>query len=235
MCRLITTVLLLLAVAHVAEGQKMYPQYTKWYQDPLGLRPVELSSAPGFIWGAAAVTACLLLTKKDSSFHKRIYLYEDAGVGGGYKAPYTLVIQNSTGLLYKVRSWMAVGAAFNSFYLTDNINNTLAFGVRPFARWYVVRQRRVNLFFEYGAGVSYSLNKFPLTGTGWGGDTARTGTHFNFTPQYGIGTEWKISGNVLLQAGARHTHLSNGNIKGIDRNPSHDSNGFFVGLLYCIW
>jgi opacity protein-like surface antigen len=196
---------------------------------------VELSSAPGFFWGAAAVSACLLFTKKDSSFHKRIFLYEDAGAGAGYKAPYTFVIQNSTGLLYKIRNWMAVGAAFNSFYLSDNTNNTWAFGVRPFARWYALRKPRFNAYFEYGAGVSYSLSRFPLTGTGWDGDTSRTGTHFNFTPAYGFGAEVKISGNVLLQAGMRHTHLSNGNIKGIDRNPSHDSNGFFIGFMYCIW
>jgi opacity protein-like surface antigen len=227
--------LLVVIAASVASAQKMYPPHTEWYQDPLGLRPVELSSAPGFAWGAAAVAACLLLTKNDSSFRKRIYLYEEAGVGGGYKPPYTLVIQNNAGVLYKVRQWMAVGAAFNAFYLTDGVNNTLATGVRPFARWYAWRQKRFHLFFEYGAGVSYSIDRFPLTGTGYEADTARTGTHFNYTPTYCIGTEIKITGNMMIQAGVRHTHLSNGNIKGIDRNPSHDSNGFFAGVLYCIW
>jgi len=31
--------------------------------------------------------------------------------------------------------------------------------------------------------------------------------------------------------GVKHFHLSNGNIKGIQRNPSHDSNGLFAGLI----
>lgn len=215
-----------------AQDKGLYPPFTKWYQDPLGLRPVELSSAAGFVWGSAAVAACLIFTKKDAVLQKKSSIYYESGFGFGYKPPYTNALQNNTGLLYKVRQWMALGMEWNVFYFADDTNNTWSFGARPFVRWYPFVGKKLSLFFEYGAGLSYSLNRFPLTGTGLEKDTARTGTRFNFSTKYGIGTEIRLHDRVSLQAGIRHFHVSNGNIAGILRNPSHDSNGLFLGLLY---
>lgn len=219
----------------VSQINEFFPFHTKWYQDPLGFRPVELSSAMGFIWGSAAVTACLILTKKDTLLQKKIFLYEDAGAYFGYKPPYTSAFQNNTGVLYTLRPWMSVGAEFSVMHFSDNINNTNGFGVRPFARWYFARTKRIKFFFDYGAGISYSIDRFPLTGTGIKPDTARTGTRFNFITRYGAGAEWRLSNKINLQVGARHTHLSNGNIRGIGRNPSFDGNGAFIGMLYKIF
>ena len=129
---------------------------------------------------------------------------------------------------------MAVGMEWNIFQFSDNSNNAWSFGTRPFARWYPVTGKRASIFFEYGAGISYSADRFPLAGTGWDGDTARTGTRFNFTSKYGVGTEVLLAKKFRLQAGLRHSHLSNGNIRGIQRNPSHDSNGIFIGFLYIL-
>ncbi|MES1182085.1 MAG: acyloxyacyl hydrolase [Flavobacterium sp.] len=217
-----------------SQTSELYPPFTKWYQDPLGLRPLQLSTAVGFAWGAAAVAACIIFTKNDSLFQKKFSLYQDAGMGFGYKSPYTCSIQNDVGVKYDVRKWLSLGLGWNSFHFKDEVNNTWAFGLRPFARWYPYKGQKINLYFEYGAGVSYSLNRFPMTGTGWEADTARTGTHFNLTSKYSAGAEFIIGKRISLQAGARHFHLSNGNMKGIKRNPSYDSNGFFVGVIYGI-
>lgn len=210
----------------------MYPSFTKWYQDPLGLKPLELSTAFGFIWGSAAVAASLIFTKKDPALQKKISVYYEAGFSVGYKSPYTGVFQNNTGIMYEIRKWMAAGLEWNSFHFKDNTNNTWTFGIRPFARWYPYRCKKASLFFEYGAGLSYSLNKFPLTGTGWEADTARTGTKFNLTSKYGVGIVIHCNNRFSMQSGIRHFHLSNGNLAGIQRNPSHDSNGFFAGIIY---
>jgi len=215
-----------------SQKQGIYPPFTKWYQDPLCLKPMELSTAFGFVWGTASVAACLIFTKKDSSLKKRISIYHDAGFSVGYKSPYTTVFQNETGFIYSVRKWMAVGFGSNAFHFRDKINNTWSFGIRPFARWYPYKSKKVSLFFEYGAGLSYSLDRFPLTGTGWEADTARIGTRFNLTSKYGVGGEVRLSRKFSLQTAAKHFHLSNGNIKGIRRNPSHDSNGFSAGFIY---
>ena len=215
-----------------SQSPGLYPPYTKWYQDPLGLKPLELSTAFGFLWGSTAVAACFILAKKDTVFQKHISIYQETGFSFGYKPPYTAVFQQEAGLLYDLRKRMALGLGFTCFQFNDKINKTWSFGIRPFARWYPYKSKKVNLFFEYGAGISYAIDRFPLTGTGLEADTARTGTRFNFTTKYGIGAEFHFSKNLSLQTGARHFHLSNGNISGIQRNPSHDSNGFFAGIVY---
>jgi len=210
----------------------IYPPFTKWYQDPLGLKPLELSSAYGFIWGSTAVAACLIFTKRDPDFQKRVSYYHEAGFGFGYKPPYTSIFQNDIGMMYRLKKWMSIGLGWNSFHFKDRTNDTWSFGIRPFARWYPYAGKKISLFFEYGAGLSYSLERFPLTGTGLEADTSRTGTRFNLTSKYGIGAEFRLNNKFSIQAGIRHFHLSNGNLAGIHRNPSHDSNGFFLGLLY---
>ena len=210
----------------------MYPPFTKWYQDPLGLKPIQLSTAFGFVCGSATVAACLLLTKNDSAFQKKLSPYWEGGYGVGYKPPYTNVLQNDIGILYGVRKWMSLGICLNFSHFKDEINDTWTAGMMPFARWYLYKSKPLNLFFQYGAGISYSFAKFPLTGTSWEADTARTGTQFNFLSKYGAGIEVHLKKRFSFETGIRHFHLSNGNIKGIQRNPSHDSNMFFAGIVY---
>ena len=222
----------LLAQNGIGQNSKMYPPFTKWYQDPLGLKPLQLSTAFGFVWGSAAVAASLLLTKKDTAFQKKIFVYCEGGYGFGYKNPYTTVLNNDMSVLYETRKWMSLGIEWNSFHFNDKLNKTWTLGIMPFARWFLYKSKNINLFFHYGAGISYSFAKFPLSGTGWENDTARTGTKFNFLSKYGSGIGFHLKNKLSIELGIRHFHLSNGNIKGIQRNPSHDSNGFFLGITY---
>lgn len=217
-----------------ASGQTshMYPPFTKWYQDPLGLKPIQLSTAFGFVCGSVAVAASLFFTQKDSTLQRRLSPYWEGGYGFGYKPPYTNVLQNDIGVLYGVRKWMSLGVCLNFSHFKDQVNNTWTVGMMPFARWYLYKSRPLNLFFQYGAGISYSFERFPLTGTGWEADTARTGTQFNLLSKYGVGIEVHLKKRFSFETGIRHFHLSNGNIKGIPRNPSHDSNMFFAGIIY---
>jgi hypothetical protein len=215
-----------------SQHMQLYPPFTKWYQDPLGLKPLGLSSAAGFGWASLTSAAYFILSKKDTAFQKQLLLYQESGLGFGYKPPYTRTFQSNIGFMYRQRKRISLGFELNSFHFSDGINNTWSFGMRPFARWYFVDHKRIKLFFEYGAGVTFGLERFPLTGTDLKWDTARTGTKFNFSTKYGVGGEYIIAKRLHIQAGLRHFHISNGNIRGIARNPSHDSNGFFVGLLY---
>lgn len=203
---------------------------TRWSQDPLGIRPLELSTAFGFVWGSLAVATSLILAKKDSSFRKRLFMYNETGWSEGYRPPYTRALQNEVGLMFQVRNWLKLGMGVNAYHFSDRINNTWNFGFRPFARWYPYRTKNLLLFFEYGAGLSYNLERFPIVETGWHADSLRAGTKFNFTTKYGAGAEIRINRKYSLQGGVRHTHLSNGNTSGVWRNPAHDSNGFFLGL-----
>jgi hypothetical protein len=228
---LLVTILLGGCMAN-AQTRGIYPPFTKWYQDPLGLKPLQLSSAFGFFWGSAAVAASLIFTTNEPGLSKSKSVYYETGLSTGYKSPYTLVFQNNIGYMYKLRKWLAAGLELNSYRFKDHSNDTWGFGIRPFARWYAYEIKVTRVFFEYGAGLAYSLDKFPLTGTGWEADTARFGTKFNFTSKYSIGIEVHLNKRISLESGFRHFHLSNGNLAGIKRNPSHDSNGLFVGLIY---
>lgn len=229
---LLYTTASLFSVVSKCQTHGAYPPFTKWYQDPLGLKPLQLSAAMGFAWSSAAIAACLVFSKNDTSFLKKRSAYYETGFSISYKRPYTIVYQNDIGMMYGIRKWMSVGLSFNTFHFKDKINNTWGLGLRPFARWYPYNRKKARLYFEYGAGISYSLNRFPLTGTGWEADTARTGTRFNLTSKYGFGAIINCTKRLSLQFALRHFHLSNGNTAGIKRNPSHDSNGFFLGFIY---
>ena len=149
-----------------AQTSHMYPPFTKWYQDPLGLKPLQLSTAFGFVCGAAAVAACLLLTRNDSSFQKKLSPYWEGGYGFAYKPPYTNVLQNDIGILYEVRKWMSLGVCLNFSHFNDQINNTWTVGMMPFARWYLYKSKPLNLFFQYGAGISTALKSSHLPAPG---------------------------------------------------------------------
>src|SRR5688500_16972292 len=214
------------------QTENVYPPNTKWYQDPLGLKPVQLSTAFGFVWGSAAVAACLIFSKIDTGFHKKFSFYTGGGMSFGYKPPYTNVIQNEIGILYEIRKWMAIGVEWNNFYFKDKVDEKWGIVISTVVKWYAFKNKKAAVFFQYGAGISMTHKRFPFTGTGRDADTERIGTKFNFTSHYSIGSEIYINKKISLQTSFRHFHLSNGNISGIKRNPSHDSNGFFISLLY---
>jgi len=221
---------LLIAVLTLTTTQSVmsqaYAPGDHWYNNPLGFSPVELHAKNGFIVPALAVTACLLLTKRDSALADRISYYDEAGVSWGYKIPYTTLYQDNAGLMYMLRKWMAIGLEISSYFPRDDFNSTAGVGVRPFARFYPVSGDRFKIYFESGAGIIYFFNNFPEATYA----DSRTGTLWNGTSKYGIGFEIRVGGSTEIVTGVRHIHVSNGNIAGVLRNPSHDSNGIFVGI-----
>lgn len=175
MKKLIVLLLLLCqSTASFAQFGK-YPPFTKWYQNPLGFQPLNLHTSAGLIVPGAIAGICLLLTKKDTALARKIVWFDEFGVAKGYNPSFTTVWQNNAGLLYFPRRWLALGAEFNTYHVTDEVNNTWGFGLRPFVRFYPLNGSRFRLYFESGAGVMYFLEKFPQP-SGFFGDN-RTGTN----------------------------------------------------------
>ena len=209
-------------------------KFVQWAQNPLGFYPVGLEGGTGFAWGVSAIGATFLLgeifSKKDTLTKYRFSIFNEPGVSLGYGNRKGISVGiNNVGVQYRVLRWMGVGGELNTYLYQGPLNNTAGFGARPFVRWYIVHKNNWDLFFEYGAGIIWNIHEFPVTSDD---GPARTGTHFNFTPKYSLGAEFKLQNQVFVSIGIRHVHVSNAYIFGFDRNPAFDSNGFFIGIRF---
>lgn len=225
-CRFLLTVFMVGLFCSYTQAQFSYGDH--WYDNPLGFEPLKLHTSMGFIVPAVAAGACLLLTKKDSTLKQRLSIYNDVGMNWGYKYPYTFLPQNNTGINYQLRKFMSLGVEFMALFPRDDFNKTTGFAIRPFARFYPVNRANWRLYFESGGGFVYTLTEFPQPTDRDG----RLGLQLNGITKYGIGADVNISRNTSVVFSVRHLHVSNGNTKGVERNPSHDSNGFSIGLLH---
>jgi hypothetical protein len=229
MKRKISIVLLWMTI--IAGGNQAKAQYwpgDRWYNNPLGFEPLKLHTSMGFLVPAVAVGTCLLLTKKAPTLQQRLSMYDEVGLSWGYKYPYTFLPQNNIGINYQLRRFMSVGAEFDVYLPRDSFNQTTGFAIRPFARFYAVNKPTWRLYVESGGGFIYLLDEFPKPTD----QDNRLGTQLNGTTKYGIGTEITLSKTSAIMVGVRHVHISNGNTQGVERNPSHDSNGFFMGYSW---
>ena len=207
-------------------------KFVQWAENPLGFYPVGLEGGTGFAWGISAVAATFLLgeifSKKDTLTKYRLSFFNEPGVTVGYDNRKGIITGiDNLGVQYRVLRWMAVGGEVYTYMYQGPLNNTAGFGARPFARWYVVHKNSWDLFFEYGAGIIWNLAEFPITT-----DPNNRGTHFNFTPKYSLGAEFRLQEKLFFEIGIRHVHVSNGYIFGFNRNPAYDSDGAFVAIKF---
>ena len=112
----------IISFANMAMSQTsgIYPPFTKWYQDPLGLKPIQLSTAVGFAWASVAAATCLMFNDKDSSSPKKLSVCFETGYGFAYKSPYTNVLLNEMGIMRDMRKCMSIGISLNSFHFREN-------------------------------------------------------------------------------------------------------------------
>lgn len=201
-----------------------------WYDNPLGFKPLQLHTAMGFIIPAAAAGVCLLFTAKDKGVQNRISIYNETGLSWGYKYPYTYLTQNNSGVNWQIRKFMSLGIELGIYLPKDDFNKTTGFAVRPFARFYPVNTSKWKLYFESGGGIICFVEEFPKQTD----RDDRLGTQWNGVTKYGLGSEIILGQKNSILFGVRHVHVSNGNKKGVERNPSHDSNGIFLGISHIL-
>jgi len=202
-----------------------YPYGDRWYQNPLGFEPVALHTRNGFLLPALGALLALTLTDPDASTGAWRWR-AGGGVAEGYKHPATTMSQLSLGAEWRARRYMALGADVELHLPYDDYNATAGLALRPFARVIPARGERWEAWFEAGGGLVRYFDEFPQPTA----LDSRRGTFLNGTTQYGVGAEWRLTDATAFQVAARHVHVSNGNTIGAARNPSHDSNGLFVGI-----
>ena len=217
-------------IVGVSPAHAQFPYWDNWYQNPLAFKPLSLHTSMGFIVPAVIAGTALLITKKDSSLHNRLSIYSEMGTTFGYKYPFTTIVQNNTGVNVMMRKWLSVGVEYSTTIPFDDYNSTIGFSVRPFARFYAINKHSWKLWFESGGGLIWFTDNFPKPTA----EDSRMGTQLNGTTKYGIGASVLLQDKMYLVFGARHLHISNGNSKSVDRNPSHDSNGVFAGFTWLL-
>jgi hypothetical protein len=221
-------ILVIFIVCTSGQVLAQYPYGDHWYTNPLGFKPLELHAGMGFLVPAVTVGTVMLLTNKDTSLKKRLSFFNETSFSWGYKYPYTFMLQNNTGINFMLRRYMSIGTEFDVYLPVDEFNKTVGFAIRPFARFYPVNRKNWRMYFESGGGLIYLIDPYPKSTD----QDSRLGTNWNGTTKYGIGAEININKSSSILFGVRHIHISNGNRKGVDRNPSHDSNGFFVVISH---
>ena len=126
------------------------------------------------------------------------------------------------GVGYYVLDRLSINADVPVYWVNQSGPNAVAGGFDLLARWHFVERGRLSLYLDGGAGFLVADHDVP-----------RGGTHFNFTPQIGIGATWLLDDHTYLIGGARLLHLSNAGIDGHDRNPSVD--GSLMGYVGIGW
>ncbi len=93
-----------------------------------------------------------------------------------------------------------------------------------FGRTHILVRNPWSIFIDGGGMVSYADHIVPIT--------PYSGTHFNFIGKVGGGASWEIADHTFLMGGARYFHLSNGQIRGRDDNPSFDGVEYWAGVMW---
>ena len=97
-------------------------------------------------------------------------------------------------------------------------------GIGVLGRWHFLRGRKWSVFIDGGGSVTYADQEFP--------QHPYDGTNFNFTGKVGGGATWEIDDNTHLMGGVRYFHLSNGQIRKRDDNPTYDGIQIWGGVMW---
>jgi hypothetical protein len=97
-------------------------------------------------------------------------------------------------------------------------------GIGVLGRWHFLRGNKWSIFFDGGGGITYADQEFP--------QSPYDGTNFNFTGKVGLGATWEFHDHTHLIGGARYFHLSNGQIRKPDDNPTFDGIQYWGGVMW---
>ncbi len=87
-------------------------------------------------------------------------------------------------------------------------------------RWHFLQGQNWTVYADAGAGFREFNRQFPTNGT-----------HFDFTPQAGLGATVHLASYLDLMGGARYFHLSNAGYDGTEHNPGYNGMQVYMGVL----
>lgn len=123
------------------------------------------------------------------------------------------------GVSYFMADDLSIDVELNFGYYRSTGGDALGANFNLLFRWHFWRadDRRWTVYIDGGAGMLLTTDEVP-----------RDGSHFNFTPQAGLGVSWDIGDNRRLFLGARWHHISNARL--YDNNPGQDHGMLYVML-----
>lgn len=116
----------------------------------------------------------------------------------------------------------AVGGGFRaSDRGLDDGHTSGAIGLDLLFRWHFYRDDRWSVYLDCGGGLLQADTSFPANGT-----------HFNFTPQAGIGVTCRFTDHMYVMTGTRWHHVSNAGKNSSNENPGYDAPMIYGGILF---
>jgi hypothetical protein len=106
------------------------------------------------------------------------------------------------------------------YFKFDEPTETDAVGGNVIFRWHFLARDRYSLYLDFGGGMLDAQDEIPAGGT-----------EINFDARAGLGATIRLLDDLHLMGGVHYFHLSNGNIHGLDENPSIDAIEGYVGLM----
>jgi hypothetical protein len=106
------------------------------------------------------------------------------------------------------------------YFSFDEPTQTDAVGGNVIFRWHFIDHDRFSIYLDLGGGMLDARDEIPAGGT-----------EINFDARAGFGGTVRLINDLHLMAGVHYFHLSNGNIHGLDENPSIDAIEGYVGLM----
>jgi hypothetical protein len=107
--------------------------------------------------------------------------------------------------------------------LQDSSRNAFVQAIVPVYRCRLVERARTTVFWEFGAGLSWSDTRVPPRGT-----------RYNYLTATSLGVSRHLSSQIQAVTSVRWLHLSNAGWEGADHNPDIEAIGVFAGIALAL-
>ncbi len=123
------------------------------------------------------------------------------------------------GLSYFMTDDLSIDLELNGFYVHQEVDDAFVSNFNVLLRWHFLARESWSLYADAGAGLSYATDDVP-----------ENGSHFNFTPQGGVGFSVDVGHGARLLTGVRWHHMSNARTR--RSNPGRDAAMIYAQLSF---
>ena len=206
--------LILLFSGELLSGQDSWD-----WRDPVDLGFIDLADNKLLLYNAIGTGLISLLNSESSKDSSRYWSFHGEYYREYERSPLSNLYLVRSRLSWPIKQCLHIGADFKGFGVFDEDVKTAGLGAELTFRWYLYSGSKVRLAYDNGVGPNFFLQSFPSGGT-----------RFSFSSHYGLMIQVKLASERWITLGIRNIHISNADIKGVDRNPALDGLGLIFGI-----